>query len=189
MEGRKCDFSLNLLDITWSAIITRISLQVSHPNWALPMSSFAKDAFSSIGIPPLQDLSSGNILGAQYTPMTINPVDEKRSSSEASYLQFALSSGRTNLKLFTKTLAKKIVFNGKTATGVLVADANGTQYTITAKKEVILSAGAVCTRKYTLNSQRRSQLTCHLVSITTASHGIRYRTQICSSNSGHKSAT
>ncbi|RAL61790.1 hypothetical protein DID88_002853 [Monilinia fructigena] len=36
---------------------------------------------------------------------------------------------------------KKILFNGKTATGVVVA-ANGTEWTIKAKKEVVLSAGA-----------------------------------------------
>ncbi|KAB8304231.1 hypothetical protein EYC80_003649 [Monilinia laxa] len=116
-------------------------LQVSHANWALPMSSYAEAAFSSIGIAPLQDLSSGKIIGAQYCPLTINPSDEKRSSSEASFLQYALGSGRNNLKLFTRTLAKKIVFNGKTATGVVVA-ANGTEWTIKAKKEVVLSAGA-----------------------------------------------
>lgn len=107
------------------------------------MSSFAEAAFSSIGIPPLQDLSSGKIIGAQYVPLTVAPPDEKRSSSEESYLQYALASGRTNLKIFTRTLAKKIVFNGKTATGVEVADKNGTKFTIAAKQEVILSAGAV----------------------------------------------
>lgn len=122
--------------------LTQNRLQVSHANWALPMSSYAEAAFSSIGIPPLQDLSSGNIIGAQYCPLTVGPPDEKRSSSEASYLQYALASGRNNLKLFTRTLAKKIVFSGKTATGVVVA-ANGTEWTIKAKKEVILSAGAV----------------------------------------------
>ncbi|PQE16953.1 gmc oxidoreductase protein [Rutstroemia sp. NJR-2017a BBW] len=117
-------------------------LQVSHPNWAPPISSFAEAAFSSIGIPPLQDVSSGKMFGAQYIPLTIDPSDEKRSSSEASYLQYALASGRSNLRVFTKTLAKKIVFDGKTATGVIVMNKNGTTSTLIAKKEVILSAGA-----------------------------------------------
>ncbi|QSZ37565.1 hypothetical protein DSL72_008663 [Monilinia vaccinii-corymbosi] len=117
-------------------------LPVSHANWALPMSSYAEAAFSSIGIPPLQDLSSGKIIGAQYCPLTVGSPDQKRSSSETSYLQYALASGRNNLKLFTKTLAKKIVFNGKTATGVIVV-ANGIEWAIEAKKEVILSAGAL----------------------------------------------
>ncbi|KAA8574822.1 hypothetical protein EYC84_004068 [Monilinia fructicola] len=101
-------------------------LRVSHANWALPMSSYAEAAFSSsIGIAPLQDLSS----------------DEKRSSSEASFLQYALRNGRNNLKIFTRTLAKKIMFDGNKAIGVVVT-ANGTEWTIKARKEVILSAGA-----------------------------------------------
>jgi choline dehydrogenase len=83
------------------------------------------------------------MMGAQYIPLTIDPSDEKRSSSEASYLQYALASGRTNLQVFTKTLAKKIVFDGETATGIIVMNKNGTASTLVAKKEVILSAGAV----------------------------------------------
>ncbi|KAG4035135.1 hypothetical protein MFRU_002g04790 [Monilinia fructicola] len=116
-------------------------LRVSHANWALPMSSYAEAAFSSIGIAPLQDLSSGKIIGAQYCPLTVDPIDEKRSSSEASFLQYALRNGRNNLKIFTRTLAKKIMFDGNKAIGVVVT-ANGTEWTIKARKEVILSAGA-----------------------------------------------
>jgi len=109
------------------------------------MSSYAEDAFSSIGIDPLQDVSSGYMLGAQYVPQTVGPPDEKRSSSQASYLQYAFDSGRTNLQVFIRTLAKKIIFdeNKTAAKGVLVADQDGTQWVIEARKEVILSAGAV----------------------------------------------
>lgn len=122
--------------------LIRDRLRVSHANWALPMSSYAEAAFSSIGIAPLQDLSSGKIIGAQYCPLTVDPIDEKRSSSEASFLQYALRNGRNNLKTFTRTLAKKIMFDGNKAIGVVVT-ANGTEWTIKARKEVILSAGAV----------------------------------------------
>lgn len=77
-------------------------------------------------------------------PQTVGPPDEIRSSSEASYLQYALKSGRTNLKVFPRTLAEKIVFDANnTATGVLVADADSVEWVIEAKKEVVLSAGAV----------------------------------------------
>ncbi|ESZ96986.1 versicolorin B synthase [Sclerotinia borealis F-4128] len=117
-------------------------LQVSHANWALPISSYAKAAFSSSGIYPLQDLSYGKMMGTQYSPLTFGSPDEKRSSSESSYLHDALASGRDSLKIFTRTLVKKIVFNNKTATGVVVA-ANGIEWTIEAKKEIIFSAGAV----------------------------------------------
>lgn len=49
----------------------------------------------------------------------------------------------TNLNFYKQTQAKKIILDGcKTATGVLVNTA-GVEYTITAAREVILSAGAV----------------------------------------------
>lgn len=49
----------------------------------------------------------------------------------------------TNLNFYKQTQAKKIILDGcKTATGVLVNTA-AVEYTITAAREVILSAGAV----------------------------------------------
>ena len=54
-----------------------------------------------------------------------------------------MQSGRKNLKVFTHTLAKQVLFDGnKTATGVLV-ETGGFNYTLSASTEVILAAGAV----------------------------------------------
>ncbi|MCJ1378451.1 hypothetical protein MMC17_001550 [Xylographa soralifera] len=115
-------------------------LGVSHANWALPMSSYASKAFASIGIPPAQDFSSGDLMGAQYTPLTVSSPNEERSSSESSFLQAA--KDRPNLKVYTQTLAKRILFDDtKRATGVLLSEANGA-FKLTARREVILSAGA-----------------------------------------------
>jgi choline dehydrogenase len=109
------------------------------------MSSYAGDAFASIGIPPVQDFSSGYLLGAQYAPTTISPPNEERSSSQTSFLEAA--SGRTNLKVFTYTLAKRILFdNENRAIGVEVQSANNT-FSLNASKEVILSAGAVSKKR------------------------------------------
>ena len=116
-------------------------LGVSHANWALPMSSYASKAFSSIGILPAQDFSSGYLMGAQYTPLTVSSPDEEHSSSESSFLKAA--KGRPNLKVYDKSLAKKVLFdNAKRASGVLL-EANGETFRLDAAKEVILSAGAV----------------------------------------------
>ena len=113
------------------------------------MSSYASKAFESIGIPPAQDFSSGYLSGAQYTPATISSPDEERSSSESSFLRTA--TGRANLKVYTRTLAKRILFDKhKTANGVLV-QSNGTTTTLNAKREVILSAGSVSSRDNPLN--------------------------------------
>jgi choline dehydrogenase-like flavoprotein len=50
---------------------------------------------------------------------------------------------RRNLKIFTHTLAKQVLFDGdKIATGVVV-ETGGFNYTLSANKEIILSAGAV----------------------------------------------
>lgn len=112
-------------------------LQVSYANYAGPFSSYMERGLNGIGIPEIQDFNSGNLLGAQYCSSTINPDNEQRDSSQTSFLNAALS--RPNLKVYQATLAKKILFNAnKQATGVLIP----TGATISAKREVILSAGA-----------------------------------------------
>ena len=106
------------------------------------MSSYASQAFSSIGIPPAQDFSSGILLGAQYCPLTVSSPNEERSSSQSSFLEAAV--GRANLRVYSRTLAKRILFdNEKRATGVLVKAEDGTTFILSARSEVILSAGAV----------------------------------------------
>lgn len=118
-------------------------LDVTHTNWADVVSSYGSSAFKEIGVDVLQDLSSGVLIGNQYSPATVRPSDQTRSSSESSFWQASVKSGRNNLKLYTNSLAKKILFDGsKTATGVTV-QTGGHTFTLTATKEVILSAGAV----------------------------------------------
>ena len=74
------------------------------------------------GIPFQQDFASGHLLGRQYAPLTIAHPEEERSSSQTSFLRAALRSGRTNLKLYANTLARRILFDGTmTATGVEVS--------------------------------------------------------------------
>ncbi|MCJ1315485.1 hypothetical protein MMC15_000805 [Xylographa vitiligo] len=115
-------------------------LGVSHANWAVPMSSYASEAFASIGISPARDFSSGDLMGAQYSPLTVSSPNEERSSSESSFLQAA--KDRPNLKVYTQTLAKRILFDDtKRATGVLLSTSNGA-LKLMARREIVLSAGA-----------------------------------------------
>ena len=133
------------------------------------MSSYASEAFASIGIPPAQDFSSGDLMGAQYTPLTVSSPNEERSSSESSFLQAA--KDRPNLKVYTQTLAKRILFDKtKKATGVLLSAGNGI-FQLMARREVILSAGAVnhliqAVPSYTKHS---------IVPIASTTHGERHR--------------
>jgi choline dehydrogenase len=104
-----------------------------------PYHRWAKLGVNEVGISTVQDLNSGSILGCQYATSTISQPHEIRESSESSFL--AAAAGRPNLKVFSKTLAKKILFSGVTATGVKI-QSNGTISTLEAKKEIIVSAGA-----------------------------------------------
>lgn len=118
-------------------------LQVTFPNWGNPVSSYAGAAFKELGVDSLQDLTSGVLIGNQYSPATIRPSDQTRSTSESSFWQASVKSGKGNLILYTKTMAKKVLFSpSKKATGVVV-ETGGVRYTLSAKNEVILSAGTV----------------------------------------------
>lgn len=118
-------------------------LHVSHANWANPVASYVGDAWKEIGVGTLNDLSSGDLLGNQYSPATVRLSDETRSSSESSFLQSAFLSGRSNLKVYKTTLAKRILFDHQQAAEAVLVETNGVKYVLRAKKEIVLSAGAV----------------------------------------------
>lgn len=101
-----------------------------------------EQGLNAIGIPTVQDFNSGSLLGCQYCSTTIDPTTETRDSSQTSFLNQAVAEGLTNLKVFTLTMAKKINFDSSNrATGVVV-ESNFISYTLSANKEVIVSAGA-----------------------------------------------
>lgn len=118
-------------------------LHISYPNFALPFSSYLALAMQELGFPTQQDFISGNLLGAQYAPVTVAPDTQTRDSSQTSYLETAIENGLTNLKVYTHTLAKQILFDANnTATGVKVVSGNSEPYVLSARSEVIVSAGA-----------------------------------------------
>lgn len=103
--------------------------------------SYVQGGFSELNISTIEDFNSGSLIGAQYTTTTIDPSGEQRASSEETFLEAC--AGRSNLKVYQLTMAKKIVFDSNlSATGVEVEAAGVLPLTIKATKEVILSAGA-----------------------------------------------
>ncbi|KAL8966714.1 MAG: hypothetical protein Q9183_003244, partial [Haloplaca sp. 2 TL-2023] len=121
-------------------------LQVSYSNYADAFGSWAQKAFIGVGM-ALQNLSlnAGVLSGSAFSTLTVNPTNGHRSSSESSFLQAALQNG-TSPTIYKNTLAQKILFNGTTATGVLVSTAGSfgvpnANFTLRARKEVIVSAG------------------------------------------------
>lgn len=115
-------------------------LRVSYANYAGPFSSWIQGSLNEIGIPPVDDFNSGSLMGAQYCSSTIDPESQTRESSETSFL--AAAKGRKNLHVYTKTRGKRVLFDArKQAIGVEVQGVT-LPYNITAKREVIVSAGA-----------------------------------------------
>ncbi|KAH8657405.1 hypothetical protein BGZ60DRAFT_493556 [Tricladium varicosporioides] len=118
-------------------------VQVSWGNWVDITGTWLSLAMQSIGLPisPLS-FSSGVLSGfSGWVTSEINPDDATRSSSTA-YLRQAIDKG-SNLNVYVHTQATRILFNEETpkkATGVSVST-QGFKYTISAKKEVIISAG------------------------------------------------
>ncbi|KAJ5591643.1 uncharacterized protein N7459_002012 [Penicillium hispanicum] len=115
-------------------------LQVSYANYAQPFSSWMSLGMQAVGINKAEDFNSGSLMGGQYCSSTIDPSSEMRSSSQASFLASIIPS---TLTTYSKTLAKRIVFDkNRKATGVQVKGALGNTVTLSASKEVIVSAGA-----------------------------------------------
>ncbi|KAI0003891.1 glucose-methanol-choline oxidoreductase [Xylariaceae sp. FL0662B] len=114
-------------------------VSVTFPNWGYAFPTWATKAFSQIGILPRKGFLSGGLLGQAWAMFTIDATTMARSSSETAFLQHSLSD--PNYYVYPLTLAKKVLFDdSKKATGVLV-ETGGFEYTISARKEVILSAG------------------------------------------------
>lgn len=124
-------------------------LHVSFSNSVDAFGTWARLAFIQAGMPQITGLSSGQLLGSAYAALTINPTNAQRSSSESSFLQSAIAAELQGLTVYKNTLATQVLLssNGTRATGVaaLTAGTFGTgsvSFTLTANKEVIVSAGA-----------------------------------------------
>lgn len=123
-------------------------LQVSFGKWEDPFGTWAQKAFQAVGQAAIKGFQVGQLIGSAYIPFTEDPITAHRSSSESSFLE-STKSTQVNLVVYNNTLAQKIVFQGSDncATGVTVSSygtngPNGAPYTLHARKEVIVSAGA-----------------------------------------------
>lgn len=124
-------------------------LQVSFGKYEDPYGTWAQRAFQALGQAAINGFQTGKLIGSAYMAFTENPITGERSSSESSFLQ---SSKSPNLHVYNNTLAQRILFKRKlTASGLLVSSSSpippnvrlaSTTYTLHARREVILSAGA-----------------------------------------------
>jgi choline dehydrogenase len=113
-------------------------LHVTFENYALAFSTWFAKGLAQIGVLPQNGMTSGVLNGSSWSVKTINHDTGARDSSQTAFLAPALK--RPNLIIYTRTLARQITFTGLNATGVTV-QTETKNYHISAKKEVILSAG------------------------------------------------
>ncbi|KAK5724901.1 hypothetical protein LTR17_013484 [Elasticomyces elasticus] len=121
--------------------LARPLIEYSFARFAASIASWVNIGWTQIGNPVLeQGFNSGELIGHGYVTVTIDEETQERSSSQTAYLDLALMT--TQLYLYTHALAKRILFDSnKTATGVVV-ESEGVSFTISARKEIVLSAGA-----------------------------------------------
>lgn len=122
-------------------------LKVSFSNAVDAFGTWARKAFIAMGMKQIDGFNMGRLMGSDYATLTINPANSHRSSSESSFLREALNSGSGPV-VYKNTMGQKVLFDlNKVATGVQVSTGGtfGTppvKFTLSARKEVILSAGA-----------------------------------------------
>lgn len=113
-------------------------LDLTYSNYAQAIATWFQEGMQAIGILPQNGFTSGYLNGSSWVLATINHTTGFRASSETAFLDPAL--GRPNLTIYNETMAKRISFNGKKATGVQV-ESRGIEFAISASKEVIVSGG------------------------------------------------
>lgn len=102
-------------------------------------------AWKATGVHVPQDGNNGEAYGPSWYPNTMDATTGRRA--HARYAYYDPIKSRSNLKILTKSTVQKITFNDNKkptmATGVEFVDAAGKTYTVLAKKEVVLAAGAI----------------------------------------------
>lgn len=122
-------------------------LQVSFGGFVDPFGTWVQRAYKAVGLAQIDGFNFGKLIGSAYATLTIDPRNAHRSSSESSFLQDSVQKSGA-LTVYKNTLAERILFDAtNTAMGVQVNTASGygvpsVKYTLKARKEVIISAGA-----------------------------------------------
>ncbi|MCL4166513.1 UNVERIFIED_CONTAM: hypothetical protein GTU68_053016, partial [Idotea baltica] len=110
----------------------------SYGTYRDPVSHSFIEAAQSVGIPYNDDYNGEKADGVGWLQFSIRKG--QRCSTAKAYLHHVM--GRPNLTVMTGTPCERVTFEGKRATGVVVGGEAG-QRTLTAKREVILSAGPI----------------------------------------------
>ncbi|KJA22152.1 GMC oxidoreductase [Hypholoma sublateritium FD-334 SS-4] len=120
-------------------------VKYSHPMVPSGFEEPYHEALKNIGIDRVQDPFCGDINGTWITPVSTNPETKSRTYAANAY--YTPNQNRTNLAVLVDAQVIKINLTSElnevvTATGVTFLH-NGKTHEVSARKEVILSAGAI----------------------------------------------
>ena len=114
-------------------------LSVSNMRIQRPITDAWVAAAQAAGYPFNPDYNGADQEGVGFFQLTAK--NGRRCSSAVAYLNPARS--RDNLQIITHAQVDRIVLDGKRATGVEYKDRSGTLQKVTARREIILSGGAI----------------------------------------------
>lgn len=149
MRGHAADYdaweALGLRGWNWEAMSQAFrhvegpgALHVSNHPESEPVCDLMVRCGTELGLAHADDLNRDDVERVGYAQRTIK--DGQRWNAASAFLKPARS--RPNLQVVTGTLARRIVFEGRRAAGI-ECSAGGQKITYRARREIILSAGAL----------------------------------------------
>ena len=121
---------------------------VAAPRMHWPVLDAVRDAAVQTGIPALADFNTRDNLGVG--PIHVNQKGGRRWSAADGFL--APVRHRPNLQVITGALARRILFSGRQATGLVWTGLDGQPQQANARRAVLLAAGAIGSPKLLLQS-------------------------------------
>ncbi|MFW2387251.1 MAG: GMC family oxidoreductase [Polyangiales bacterium] len=114
-------------------------LNVKNVDMKYPITDVYMEAAESIGIRRLDDINGASQDGIGYMQVTMK--DGRRWSSADAFLSPEVRK-RPNLTIILNARARRVLLDGKRATGIEYQNGKGKVHTVHAVREVILSTGA-----------------------------------------------
>lgn len=114
-------------------------LSVSNMRIQRPICDAWVAAAQTAGYPFNPDYNGATQEGVGYFQLTTK--NGRRCSSAVAFLKPARS--RENLRIITHALVSRVILDGKKVTGIVYRDRSGNEQTLTVRREVILSGGAI----------------------------------------------
>jgi len=114
-------------------------LSVSNARLSRPICDAWVEAAQKAGYPFNPDFNGATQEGVGYFQLTVR--NGRRCSAAVAYVKPARK--RSNLKIVTRAMTTRILFEGRRAVGVAWRGSDGAEHTARARARVVLSAGAI----------------------------------------------